>query len=331
MAKKIPAIPKDKLSSVYVLSTFENGKKGPIRVDTVGSKNPVHLNSSRFMALNMTSRRYLGEGLGYEDTQYVPGADTIYVNDYLDMDGKPRLGLRSQGYDLNKMREQAMKLNIGFKHGLLNLNEFGGDPALLEFLATHESNSESEAGKNAVRNRQVVRLVTFRPLRAEANAAKRTQRFEEAFAGMEILASLRTKKADDTFVYNTAKMNAVYSILDLPQKITASEPSQRFEEIMRICMQNPEEFAEIVNDSIKDTEIMLGKAIAAGALTLTAKSATFKYDEKTSEDIMKFGAGVEKERQITELAYHLLGDPAMKAKYNSIKATTEQLSSVAAA
>lgn len=328
---KIPPVSKDKLSSVYCLSTFGSGKKGPIREDTIGTRNPVYLNSSRFYALSLTSRRYLGDGMGYVNTQYVSGANTIYVDDYLDMDGKPRLGLKSQGYNLDKVREQTMNLNIGFKFGLLNVAEYGNDPMLLEFLATHEANSESEAGKNARKSRMVVTLITFKPLVAEAAASKRTMKFEETLEGMNLLGSLRTKKSDGSFVYNTAKMNAIYSIFDLPTKITANEPAQRFDEIMKICMANPEQFAEIVNDATKEIEILLGRAHAGGVLVLTAKTAMFKFDEKTNQEILKFGPGVEKEQQITELAYHLLGDPSLKAVYNSIKETTLQLGAVVAA
>ncbi|MES2211575.1 MAG: hypothetical protein V4490_00295, partial [Pseudomonadota bacterium] len=49
-----------------------------------------HLSTNRLMMIEPSSRLYLGKGNGYMPTQYVVGADTIYVNDYFeDKEGRP--------------------------------------------------------------------------------------------------------------------------------------------------------------------------------------------------------------------------------------------------
>jgi hypothetical protein len=320
---KFNPLPTQDLPTVYVLSNSENSKRGPIRQDTVGTRNPKYLNSSKLYALSMTSRRYLGEGKGYVATQYIPGADTIYVNDYTDTDGKVRQGLKSQGYNMDLGREQATKMNIGFEFGVMDLKKFGGEPALLEFVATHESNSESESGKNGMKNPSVVKLHRFKPLKKEENAKTRSANFEDDMAGFEIVKGLRSPNKGGGYDYNENKLNAIYNILGLTQQISASEPNQRFEMILRVCQQGASQFAELVTDGIKDTEILLGKAIASQVVVLTSAGAGM-IKEGIPVEFAKFPKGTKEEGRITALAYMLLGDPELKAAFGTIQAETEQ-------
>lgn len=303
--------------TAFTMSGMDKRKSGPIREDTIGSRNPVHLNSNRLFPLPMTSRRYLGDGLGFVNTQYVRGANTIYVDDYVDEKGTLRKGLKSQGFNLDKERENAMKLNVGFKFGIMDLKKFGGDPLLVEFVNTHESNIESAAGQ--VKFSTVTRIIRFQPMRAEEKAAAKNVNFEDKMEGMDIVRSLRKKAKDNTYKYDEDKINAIITILGITNKLAGNEWAQKFDVILRFAETDPAEFASIVLDGLQSVEMMIAKAISNEILSMSIREAKLKVGTEPAREIYKFNKETKENERIMHLAYFLLGDPSAKGDYLTIK------------
>lgn len=306
--------------TAFIMSNKDKGKNGPIRQDTVGTRNPVYMNSNRIFPLPMTSRRYLGDGNGYANTQYILGADTIYVNDYVDETGDYKKGLKSQGYNLDKERENSMKRKIGFQFGIMDLKKFGSDPLLVEFVNTHESNMESAAGKNP--NPGVNRIAKFMPMRAEEKAAKKNVNFEDKMEGMNIVASLRQLVKPGEYKYAENKVNALISILGITNKLGTTEFNQKFDMILRFAEAGPAEFASIVNEGMQSVEMMIAKAIAKDIISMSIREVKMKIGD-TNREIYKFPKETKEEDRARTLAYFLVGDPIAKGDYNTIRAEVE--------
>ncbi len=305
----------DKSSSVGTYMVFElanrqTRKNGYIRDDTRGTSNPISINAPQLFMLPVTSRHHLGKGLGYVPIQYVPGADTCFVDNYVDAKGELRKGLKEQGYKLDEERNRAMNNQqlLRFKNGILDLHKYGEDPALVAFVNMHENNAESPSGKN--RNSSVLGMFKFQPVKAELKAATRTNRFEDDFEGMSIVKDLRTKTGTNEFVYDEIRMNAVISLLGIPvSHYGLDSKSQKFEDILRHAQAGPAKFAEIVKSGIAEAEMIVAKGNALGILQISSKSANLKLGSGAAITIYEYPAKHDSTKQISTLALALLGDP----------------------
>lgn len=314
-----PAIGKHE---VFMINNTDK-KTGPVRRDTLNSNRQVHFSYPLTWILPVTSRHYLGAGQGYVPTQYIPGANTIFVEDYIDDDGKQQLGLKSQKYDLLAEANRAKGIAIKFEKGLLDLRKYGSNPTLTLFLNTHESNSESPAGMN--KNATINRIHTFAPLKAEEKAVKRSVKFEDSMDAMDIVRSLRTKDGDKAYKYNEAKLHAIVTIMGFTQKLGPNDLAQRFETVMMAATANPLEFKEIVETGLAAVETMIAKAIATDILTMSATNVKMKLPNTEAVEIYKFKSEVKADQRTQALAYHLLGNPEAKSHRQSIQAEVEKL------
>lgn len=304
-------VPSAEVAKIHEQLVFEiiprgNAKSGFMRKEDKGKSNPRYLNASRTMNLPMESRHFGGAGKGYVKTQYIFGADTIYVDDYVDADNIKQKGLKNQGYDLKAERERAVGMNIHFVFGQLDLRKYGADDVLVDFVNKHEMNAESPAGKNP--NPIVNRMFQFRPLRKEEKAVKRTADFEDVYDAMSIVRKLRTKTKDG-FDWDEPQIDAILNILggktaDLGIGTTA----QKFEMILAYATKDGAEFLNTINESLKETKLTIGKAITLDILKVTSKGAELKVGEGAEwRKIYEFAGALKEEQRIETLAIYLLG------------------------
>jgi len=306
-----------------VFEMISRSTSGFIRKDDVGKVNPRKMNSAKRFDLPVTSRHHIGKGKGYIKTQYVPGADTIYVDDYVDADGKIQSGLKKQGINLELERERAIQMNIHFKFGILDLRQYGEDPMLVEFVNKHEMNAESAAGKNP--DRTVSRMFQFQPMRKEEKAAKRTVGFEEQYEAMSIIKALRTKTAAG-FEYDVAQVDAIINVLGLKTAdLGDSDTAQKFEIILKAASQDGIEFLKIVNDALNSTRLTIAKALGMGIVKISSKGADIKAGEGAqTREVLKFKNGMDESARMQALAIHLLGgSPQAQNDLNTIISEVE--------
>lgn len=294
-----------------------------VKKGTQNSPNPRHMNAPREYALPIRSRAYRGEGKGYADTQYVLGANTIYVDDVLDKNGTIiQKGLRSQGYDLRAEYVRAVGLGIKFVFGLLDLKKYGDDPRLLEFINNHEDNLESDANtKKGGKDPRKIQSFNFAPLRKEENAKKAIEALEDDAAALEFLTKLRKKQASGQYSYNTEVINAVCHIFEIHQAYMDGAPAQKVEALILLAKRNGAGFINAIRDTVDEYRLKIGVAQQMGVLHITSKEAKVQ----TGNEIIsvKEFSGENKEEHLEELIYFFIGDDKGKQNYSLMCGETE--------
>lgn len=302
-------------ASIFELTN--RSKSQWVKKGTQHSANPKHLNAPREYTLPIRSRVFLGEGKGYAETQYVPGADTIFVNDIKDARGNVvSKGLKTQGYDLRAEYERAIGLNIKFMFGLLDLKKYGDDPLLLEFVKNHEDNMESDANtKKGGRDPRKIQSFNFAPLRKEERAQKAIETLEDDAAAMEFLTKLRRKK-NDGYEYNVAVINAVCHIFEIHQAYMDGAPAQKVEALIQLGKRNGAGFIKAIRETVDEYRVNIAKATTLGVLHIGSKEA--KLQTGTDLISVKLFAGEEREENIEALIYHFIGDDKGRQNYSQM-------------
>lgn len=291
---------------VFELVSRGNTKPTTIRKDDIGKANPRGLNSPKRIDLPMTSRHHLGKNKGFIKTQYISGANTIYVDDYVDADGNLQPGLKKQNYDLDKERERSIGLNIHFVFGVLDLRKYGEDPNLIEFVNKHEMNAESPAGKAA--DRTVSRMFQFQPMRKEEKAVKKTVNFDDNLEAMTLVGTLR-RKTGDGYEWDTPRINALLNIIGgKTADLGIEDNGQKFNLILGFASTNAPEFLRTIKETLQDTHMGIAKAIQFGILTISSKEALMKIGEGSApRSIYEYPSGTTEDNRVEALAIHLLG------------------------
>lgn len=306
-----------------------------------------NMHTNRVLFVDMMSRLYLGEEFGYRLTQYVPGASTIYADDYFE-DKKGNLvlepvnkesaqekgyqfrpGLRSQGFDVNNTDtkwgagyKMAMAKNICFENGRLELSKYGSDPMLLKFINEHEQNKFAPRAKENMDPSRLT-LFMFQPMILE-NKAARTPIVESWDAGVEAMKfvdSLREKKGAG-YAYNEFKMNAVLAILEQGIGLAEGAVNQKFEVIARASRADGETFMRIIEVKMNQYRASVGAAETLEVLTYAGEEAKITADGKKTT-IYSFKKGTEKDSMVDEIALYFLGTEEGKNNYRELKRLTE--------
>lgn len=311
-----------KRSAEMVFELTNRSKSQWVRKGDERSPNPRHMNSPRTVALPMTSRKYLGTGLGYTDTQYVPGANTYFVEDYMDeKSGKMLPGLKTQKYDLDLQRRRAMQMNIHFLFGKLDLRKFGEDPVLLGFVNDHENNVESTANTlPGGKDRRKIQQFNFQPLRKEEKAQKLIVNFDTEVEAMNFVARLRAKTAKG-YDYNVDLMNAVCGIFEIGQGLTDMDTNQKMEVIVSLVKRNSLGFINAVNETFEEYKMAVATAMKYGVLQVTSKDAKITIDNQAT--LIKELKGSNQDEKTMDLICHFIGDEKGRQNYNSLCGETE--------
>ncbi len=280
--------------------------------------NPRRLDNPEFVALPVTSRYYRGKGNGYANTQYVPGANTIFIDDYVDADGKLCKGLKNQGYDMNEERRKAYACDITY---VANQWKYSEDVQLIEYVNTHEGNVESTAGQS--RDRTVTRLFTFAPLRKEEDAKKRVskQSPEDELTALEMVVKLRTKTSEG-YIYDIDQMNALISMLEVGGGLGEGNPAQKFEIILKCAKSGGASFVKIIEDETSKVRMNIAKAAQYNIIKITSKGAEISEGDKFRK-MLEYKGAPEENHRIHALSLYLLGTPAGLNDYNTIISAIE--------
>lgn len=279
------------------------------------SPNPRHLNSPKSLQLPITSRKYLGSGNGYAKIQYVPGANTHFVDDFVDGDGKIAKGLKSQGYDLDAERARAMNMNIHFLFGKLDLRKFGEDPVLIAFVRDHENNMESTANTlPGGRDPRKLQKFNFKPLKKEEKAAKAISTFDEDVEAMILVSSMRKKTAKG-YEYNTLVLDAFCSIFEIGQGLSDEDSNQKMEPLIALAKRNGSGFLKAVEEVMTDYKQTIGLALKYQVISITSKEAKIAIgDQASSRELV----GENQDAKMKNLAYYFIGNQQGRQEYSSV-------------
>lgn len=297
---------------------------------TVNTPNPVHLNSPKTKALQLTSYVSLGQGKGIIETAYVMNAGIINIPDiYIDKEGKwhstsekkledaqkvgwtLQPGLKKQGYNLVAERKKALALNIHFEFGVLNLDTLLDDPTLTLFVMNHADNRKApnadapRPGKN--------RMWDFAPLEEEVKAAKALDTMDVEAEVKTYIANLRTKK-DKSYLYtddNKSEIDAILHILDIKRRFQNDDYNQKHLAIKGIADGNPGDFLALIQEHFDGLKTEIAVGIRYNVLDMTGDEAVLntgvEKGKATKRGLIAI-KGLDNEAQIKTLSLHFSND-----------------------
>ncbi len=263
------------------------------------------IKTTKYTALDTRSRYDAGKE-GMLETQYVPGAATIHLNNVADKDGNIQKGLL-ETYGREALRgelyRQAVQEDIKFVDGILFLEHYGGlsNQRLVDFINNHQFN---EGGRNFKRNGRMNPLFLFRPILKEKKAAASLDKLDVEFSAYELLKSLSSENGK-TREYDTAKINAILNILQEGLELADNESGQKLLLIRSFIHRNAVAFMEVYNDAVNESTEAIKVATSVGAVTFTDKAASIKVGDllPINIDLKK----TKREDQIEELSFYLIG------------------------
>lgn len=312
------AIPMDELPMVYEVSRRTKSQweeKNP-------GRNPKVINSTKNTSLAVRSKFNAGGRVGSVSIQYVPGAPTIFVNDYVDVEGKIQPGLKKlypNGELESEQYSRAVKEGIKFVDGRLFLAHFGGEDnrILREYVYHHALNQGHPSFKP---NPFSHPALAFRPFNPEKKAEISLGSLEVQADGLALFFSVRTKKGD-TITYDTDKLNALLGMYELGAELTGEANHQKMELLMPYVKANPAKFHEDFEKETAEVRIAIAVATKLGVLAFTSKDAKLNIGAKI-DTILEFKTQKDVDR--TEaLTYHFLGASEGKRHYSAMTGEIE--------
>lgn len=284
-------------------------------------EQPKTINSSKIMDLSLRSRWNAGKGIGNVDIMYVPGADTIFVNDYIDEDGKLQPGLKTQypNGELNKEQyRRACQAGICFVDGYLFADTWGGknNPLLLQYLHLHQFNI---ASPNYVMQRDMMGMFLFKPLVPEAKAEVNLSVFDYLDKATSLLASVRSGKE-----YDTAKLNALLGVFSIGAELGPNANGQKMELLVPFATGKPKMFVEEVEKQTNQVRMDIATAQTLGILAITSKDVKMTVTGQPEASILSFKSkDMNDEARAQALIYHFLGGSKGKLEYSLLRAEVE--------
>jgi hypothetical protein len=269
------------------------------------------INSSKIMMLSVRSRWNAGGRRGNVDIQYVPGAPTIFINDYVDVDGNVQPGLRKL-YPGDELKKDAylsgIKAGICFVDGYLFLENFGGkdNRLLLEFVHHHALN---EGSPNFKRTRDLNSQLLFKPFLPEKKAEITLQSLDKEEEASHLFYGIRDKKGN----YDVPKLNALLGIFDLGGGLGADDNAQKMVLLAPRFKSSPLRFIKDYEEATEEYIKAIGVAQNLGVLALTSKDAKMKIGAEL-HSLMTFNTSKEDER-VQALVFHFLGTEKGKHDY----------------
>lgn len=272
------------------------------------------INSSKIMFLSIRSRWTAGGRIGNVAIQYVPGAPTIFVNDYLDIEGNVQPGLKKlyPGGELEgEQYRRGVQSGICFVDGYLFLENFGGkdNRLLLDFVYHHALNEKSP---NYKPQRDINSIFLFKPFLPEAKAEINLERFDIEVEAKNLLASVRNKGD-----YNEAKLNALMAIFDLGGSFGSGDNAQKMQTLALLERHSPVRFMEEYNNADKEIRMTIATAKTLGVLAITGKDVKMNIGKAPSKSILTLKSDKE-EDAVEALTYYFLGAPSGKQDYSIV-------------
>lgn len=309
------------VGSEYIFELVRRSNSQWVKKGQQNSQNPSRLSAPKTYVLPMRSRKFLGEGLGYAEMQYVIGADTCMVNDYVNAKGEKKNGLKSQGYTPELLKEEYAKsvtLNIRFENGVLDLRKYGDDPVLAEFVRQHEDNESGPA--EGGRDNRKTKQFNFRPLQKEAKAQKELETLDERVDALSFVKNLRTKTSTG-YVYNQELLNACCVIFGLNVPGDAEGNDSKMLKLVGFATMSGDTFMSDFNEAVDEVRMKIAAATKLEVLQITSKEAFLIIGaERTS---IKAMASTTENERITELAYYFISDAMGRQKFSLMNGEAE--------
>lgn len=277
-------------------------------------KQPKTINSSRLSDLSVISRWNAGDRIGNVEIQYVPGAPTIFRNDYLDREGNPQPGLKKLYSTDELMKDQyrrAVNSGIAFVDGFLFLDNFGGkdNRLLLDYVYHHALN---ESGPGYKPQRDINSILLFKAFEPEKKAVITLQGLDLEKRASELFYNIRDGKG----VYNVPLLNALLGMYDLGGGLGADDLGQKMLQLAPFYRLNPTKFITDFDKHTEEYRMAIGTAEKLGVLVNTSKDAKLKIGADLMP-LMEFKKETEDQR-VESLVYHFLGDPAGMRDYSKM-------------
>lgn len=306
---KIEAIPAVERMKERTFELTNRSKSKWVKKGQENMPNPKTLNSPKNIFLPMSSRVWDEASKRWTPTQYIIGANTMYVDDrtVVGEEGKIEVvkGLRSQGYNLKEEEARSKRLNIKFDKGVLFLDRYGADSVLEEFVVTHENNEERPSKKV---DPNKFRLFNFAPLRKEEKSKKRLVNIPLEVEAVNMVSKLQTKTPAGGYTYDTHMLNVLLNIFDEGVGLKDEDAAQKMEILWTMAKRDGAAFMQIVNKSFENYRMSVGKAIKFNILELNAKEAKLVIGTK-KRAIVEF-AGEKDNERTDKLVMHFLGSPS---------------------
>ena len=282
--------------------------------------NPKRMNVPKHAFLAMESYQNMGPGLGNVPTAYIPGAPTYFVNDYVDKDGKLQPGLKTLKYDLHEGRRRACKLGIKFINGVLYGDIYGiqDDKILQEFILHHDWFMDQEGWK---RDPRKLGQLNFRRLNVEKEAEKPIEVFETKANAMALVLSLYKQKADKSYEYNTAKIDAILGVFGEGLNLKADDIKQKIKILAAFAEHDSANFLQVWEDAIENYAILIKTAQTkqVNLLTITGKEAKLNLAALENKRVIAtFQPGATTESQIETLIFYFMGSPIGRNDWNQL-------------
>lgn len=298
---------------IYELS--KRGSSSWVKKGTEKDKNPQHLNCAKSILLEVRTKWNAGPGQGEIEIQYVPGAPTIFVNNYVDANGEKQKGLRELGYDLKgEDLRRAVEENIKFVNGFLYLETYGGldNKTLLDFIEHHSSN---EGSPNFKVKRNMNTMFLFKPLVKEKQAANQLENLEIENEAHNLFTNLRTK-AGKGFEYDTAKIDAILGILEIGNGLQSNESSQKML-LIAPYIKNSVKFMKVYNEAIENYKTTIKLAVTTKVIVFGKGEVKIHITNVTPVITFEL-AKTTKDEQTEELVFHFLGTESGRITYSQL-------------
>lgn len=299
------------LPLVYELST--RGKSQWQKRVTEKDNRRKEINCAKIIAVDVRSKWNAGPKMGLIEIQYVPGAPTIFKNDYVDANGERQPGLISLKYDLKEEYRRAVEEDIKFVDGMLFLENYGGkgNLTLLNYMHHHGSN---EASPNFKRAKNMNTMFLFKPQMKEKKAATQLDNLEIENEAHNLFTRLRTKTAKG-FDYDVAKIDAILGILNIGGEYRENESSQKMLAI-KPYINAPVKFMKAYNDSIEEYQKTINLATQFKALVIKGKEAKIAITGVAPLTIEL--SNDSREKNVEELIFNFMGTESGKITYQQL-------------
>ncbi len=298
---------------------YEVSKRGKSSWTPKDKSRHTTINTAKNFFLDVRSKTKIEGRVGEVEIQYVPGAPTIFVNDWKE-GGVEYKGLKSLGYDLKgDDYRRAKEENIRFVNGILYLENYGGqgNVTLCQFMHHHGMNEGAPGYK---RNPRMQSMFLFKPLVKEKKAVASLDSLEVEQIAINLFAGLR-KKAGDTFEYDTAKIDAILGMLNEGGGLQDNESSEKMLLIKPFVYAGAAKFMKLYEDTINEYKMVINMATTLKVLTIGEKKAEVKI--RQIQPIVIELNNESREANIEALIFHFLGTEMGKITYSQLVGEVE--------
>lgn len=302
---------------VYELSTQYKSSWTPNPKNK--NKHRKDIKTAKFLSIAMESRWNGGKGVGELKTQYVQGAPTIFVNDYVE-GNEHKKGLRSlYGQDAltTELKRQSIEEDIKFVDGILFLEHYGGaaNKALIDFIEHHEFN---ENAPNYKMKRNMNSIFKFKPLLKEKKAAAEVGQIDVEFEAYKLLNSLSNEKGGKR-EYDTNKINAILGIFGEGGDLDENQSGDKLLLLRAFVKRNASGFLAAYKEAIAEYEKALKVAISLKVVTLEPKAKGASIKLTGIEEPFKVELNSEKEGEnFNDLILYFLGTTEGKMRWEQV-------------